>query len=61
MENAINSVEKVMNALIKQQYFSNYYNKTDKIRCKLRRLIKINNQKDNGKKQKTGSDYHIKI
>ena len=23
--------------------------------------IKINNQKDNGKKQKTGSDYHIEI
>ena len=37
MENAINSVEKVMNALIKQQYFSNYYNKADKIRGKLRR------------------------
>lgn len=32
----MNSVEKVINALIKQQNFSNYYNKTDKIRRKLR-------------------------
>ena len=61
MENAINSVEKVMNALIKQQYFSNYYNKTDKISFKLLRKNKTKNKKYNRKKQKNGSYYHIKI
>ena len=37
MESAIKFVEKVTKALIKQQNFSNYYNKTDKIRSNLRR------------------------
>lgn len=36
MESAIKFVEKVTKAFIKQQNFSNYYNKTDKIRSNLR-------------------------